>query len=412
MPTHCPVFQEVFQRIRTTATPQQLPYAACQRLALLVTGILAAKTTVVAQIAAELAALRLTHATQAESVARRLRRTLNDPHLTPTVCYDPLLKQVIDWEQVLQGSRRVVVILDESTKTDQIHLLRASLPYWGGSLPLAWELWEQNVPLPEGEYWRRVERVLARVAAQLPRGLEVVVVADEFFAIPGFVDRLARYGWHWVLRVTPCGSHRFRDHRGHESGLGERVRQQVRQPGQRWKARGAVFKDAGWYAASVVAVWAAGTEEPVVLLSDQPPQWDVLRQYDRRFWCEPGFCTDKSKGWQWEASQVQGVMHHAVLLLGMAWASLVTLCLGVEEARARLAAAAARPVRMGPRSGRPRHARESVFTLGLRQLRAWLYRTWQTPLRWRLPEVDAMSWYDRWHQAQAQRLMLSPPVRP
>src|ERR671933_2130115 len=134
MPTHCPVFQEVFQRIRTTAVPQPLPYAACCRLALLVTGILAAKSTVLAQIAAELAALHLTRATQAESVARRLRRTLNDAHLTPARCYDPLLKEVIDWPQVLRGSRRVVVILDESTKADQVHLLRASLPDWGGSL--------------------------------------------------------------------------------------------------------------------------------------------------------------------------------------------------------------------------------------------------------------------------------------
>ena len=254
MPTHCPVFQEVFQRIRTTATPQQLPYAACCRLALLVTGILAARTTVLAQIAAELEALRLTRATQTESIARRLRRTLNDPRLTPNVCYDPLLDQGIDWDDVLRGRRQVVVILDESTKTDQVHLLRASLPYWGGSLPLAWDLWEQNVPLPEGEYWHRVELVLARVAAHLPQGLDVVVVADEFFAIPSFVDRLTRYGWHWVLRVTPNGSHRFRDYQGRESGLGARVRQQVRQPGQRWKARGAVFKDAGWYPASVVAM--------------------------------------------------------------------------------------------------------------------------------------------------------------
>ena len=411
MSAPCPVFQEVFQRIRTTASPRQLPYAACCRLALLVTGILAAKTTVLARIALELQALGLTHATQPESIARRLRRTLNDPHLTPVRCYDPLLQQVVAWDDLLRGSRQVVVILDESTKTDQIHLLRASLPYWGGSLPLAWELWEQNVPLADGEYWCRIEQLLARVAAQVPADLEVIVVADEFFAIPGFVDRLARYGWHWVIRVTPCGSHRFRDHRGRESGLGERVRQQVRQPGQRWKARGAVFKDAGWYAASVVAVWAAGTAEPVVLLSDLGPDWQVVRMYDRRFWCEPGFRTDKTHGWQWESSQVQGVDHHAVLLLGMAWASLVTLCLGVEEARARLAAAAARPVQ-ARRIGRPRHARESVFTLGLGQLRAWLYRTWQRALNWRLPEVDSASWSARWHQQQAQRLIFSPPVRP
>ena len=186
------MFHEVFQRIRTTAPSSQVPYAACQRLALLVTGILAAKSTVLAQIAAELAALRLTRATQAESIERRLRRTLNDAHLTPSVCYDPLLPQVIDWQQVLRGSQRVVVILDESSKTDQVHLLRASLPSWGGSLPLAWEVWAQNVPLADGEYWQRVEQVLARVATLLPPGLEVVVVADAFFAIPGFVERLAR----------------------------------------------------------------------------------------------------------------------------------------------------------------------------------------------------------------------------
>ena len=266
--------------------------------------------------------------------------------------------------------------------------------------------------MAEGEYWRRVEQVLARVAAQVPSNLEVIVVADEFFAIPSFVDRLARYGWHWVLRVTPCGSHRFRDHHRRETRLGARVRQQVRQPGQRWKACGEVFKDAGWYAARVVALWTPGTKEPLVLLSDLWPRWEVARTYNRRFWCEPGFRTDKPHGWQWEASQVQGVDHHAVLLLGMAWASLVTLCLGVEAAQRRWAQGEARRSQRGRLGSRPRHARESVFTLGLRQLRAWLYRTWQQPLRWRLPEVDSVSWYDRWHQAQAQRLILSPPVRP
>src|ERR687886_76389 len=267
-------------------------------------------------------------------------------------------------------------------------------------------------PLADGEYWRRVEQVLARVAAQVPPGLEVIVVADAFFAIPSFIDRLARYGWHWVIRVTPCGSHRFRDQVGRETRLGERVRQQVRQPGQRWKARGAIFKDAGWEAASVVAVWAPGTTEPVVLLSDLGPDWHLVRTYDRRFWCEPGFRTDKTRGWQWETSQVQGVDHHAVLLLGMAWASLVTLCLGVEAAQARLAQVPARRARRGRAPGQPRHARESVFTLGLQQLRAWLYRTWRRGLRWHLPELDSASWSDRWHQQQAQQLILTPPVRP
>ena len=87
----------------------------------------------------------------------------------------------------------------------------------------------------------------------------------------------------------------------------------------------------------MVAVWAAGTHEPVVLLTDLPPRWPLVRQDDRRFWCEPGFRTDKSRGWQWQASQVQGVAHHALLLRGMACARLVMLCVGVEAAQRRLA---------------------------------------------------------------------------
>src|SRR5688572_20749008 len=74
MAAPCPVFQEVFQRIRALAAPQPLPTAAVRRLALLTTGILAAQSSVLARIAAELDALHLTRATQPESIARGLRR--------------------------------------------------------------------------------------------------------------------------------------------------------------------------------------------------------------------------------------------------------------------------------------------------------------------------------------------------
>ncbi|MDQ6738819.1 MAG: transposase, partial [Actinomycetota bacterium] len=81
------------------------------------------------------------------------------------------------------------------------------------------------------------------------------------------------------------------------------VTRHLRCPGQRWKARGWVFKDAGWRAASVVGMWARGMKEELVVLSDLPAEWAVLGYYERRFWIEPGFRNDKSRGWEWEASQ-------------------------------------------------------------------------------------------------------------
>ncbi len=125
---------------------------------------------------------------------------------------------------------------------------------------------------------------------------------------------------------------------------------------------------------------------------------------------EPGFRSDKRKGWQWEASQVQGLAHHERLLLAMAWATLVVLCIGVEEAQQRLAAAQARPWRK--RLRQVRHARESVFTLGLRALQRWLFGTERHAWRWWLPALDAPSWERQWAHWQAMRLLQLPPVRP
>lgn len=136
-------------------------------------------------------------------------------------------------------------------------------------------------------------------------------------------------------------------------------------------------------------------------ITDGAARWQALDRYDRRFWIEPGFRCDKTRGWQWEASQVQGMAHHAVLLMVMAWASLLVLCLGVVEAQAALRRLAARPIRRRPSQLRP--ARESLFTLGLGALRERLYQRRRRSVRWRLPEIDTVSWSDRWHQAQADR---------
>ena len=220
------LYQTILQRI-TDAVPSSVRRSTLTRLALLVTGILAAKATVLAQIAAELHALAVTDATLPESIERRLRRTLNDPHLTPATCYVPVLRHVLDWEHLLRGSRQVVLSVDDSTKADQIHLFRVSLTYWGGSLSLAWAVWEQNVAQPDGHYWQQVDQVLDQVATILPRGLRVVVVADRAFAVPNFIDRCARYGWHWIVRVTTTGSHRFRDQRDREHGLRALVQQRL-----------------------------------------------------------------------------------------------------------------------------------------------------------------------------------------
>ncbi|MGI8858440.1 MAG: transposase [Thermomicrobiales bacterium] len=409
MSASLPLYHTISQRIQATTAPARLPLPSVRRLALLVTGLVAAQSTVLARIAAELFALNLTAALTAEHIGRRLRRTLSDPLLIAEECYQPLLRSVIAWPSVAHKGR-IIVAIDEGSKEDLLHLFRASLPYWGNAVPLVWTIWEQNVPLPEGAYWAMVDAVLARLATLLPADLPIWIVADRFYAIAPFLDRLTAYGWHWAIRTTTTGSHRFRDRHGREWALKDYLARRVGGAGQQWKGGGWMLKQAGWRRIRLVACWGAGEKEALVVITDGAARWQVLETYARRFWIEPGFRSDKTRGWQWEESRVQGLAHHAVLLLAMAWASLLALCLGVAEAQRWLRRLAARQRR--GRSPQPRHARESLFTLGLTALRACLYgRRTRRRMRWHLPQINAPSWYDRWHEAQSLSA-LCQTVRP
>ncbi len=151
-----------------------------------------------------------------------------------------------------------------------------------------------------------------------------------------------------------------------------------------------------------------------MVISDESPCWKLLRLYDVRFWVEPSFRSDKKLGWHWEDSQVRKLEHHHRLILGMAWATLVTLCIGLQEAKARLAKLSERRVRIRdgkPVIGKPREADQSLFTMGLRRARDWLYHTTDRAIEWLLSDLDSVSWRQLWYNQQSRRL-LSQTVRP
>lgn len=411
MPATGELYQAIEARLQEAVAGQGVRVTTVRRLALLVTGLVAAKSSVVGQMAAGLWEAGVS-AAQRASIERRLRRSLRDEQVAASTCYGPAVRAMVNWAGLAKRGKSAVLAIDESSQDDRAHLLRASLTYWGTALPLAWELWPQNAALAAGEYWRRVDAVLDRVAAVLPAGLGAIVTADRAYDIPPFVDRVAGRGWHWVVRLKANGANRFLDARGREHALKDLVRRHVPAPGHRWKARGRLFKAAGWRAASVVAVWAPGAKEPLVVVTDLPPRWEVLAHYDRRFWIEAGFRADKRKGWQWEACQVAALDHLDRLLVAMAWATLLALCLGLHDARDSLRAVATAATAATRRPPKPQPARDSLFSLGLRRARRWLARTDVPTFRWRLTHLDSDAWTARWYQAQALRYLFSQTVRP
>lgn len=391
-----PLFHAVSTRISTIYTPYHVRRTSVERLALLVTGIMATKSCVLTRVAQKVDSLGLTRAGEAASVERRLRRTLGD-RLLVRKAYDAFLAEVVPWDELDE----ITLILDESSKRSHLHLVRVSLAYRGAVIPLAWTVWRQQEPLPEGRYWQELERVLHRVQRLLPAGREVTLVADRAYDVPPLIDRLQALDWHWIIRCKGNGTVRFLDHGGTEWSLAALLDQHVPAPDHRWKARGKLFKQAGWREASVVAIWERTAEERLVVITDLPPRWEVLRRYGVRAWIEPGFRNEKSRGWQWEESQVPSLTHHHTLLLAMAWATVLTLLLGTREAETALTRVTTRRRRRATPQV-PFHARYSLFSHGLQAVQYWLDRHAFRTLPEHLPHAPLITWNDHWYGTLAR----------
>jgi hypothetical protein len=351
-----------------------LPSRTRQRLCFFIVGILLAGSLSPRRIACTQAYLT-PQTTCAASHERRLRRVLNDPHLTWERSYARVVRHLL----ARHRPRQWLIVVDESGHTDKMRVLTAALWYRGRAIPLAWLCWPAQTKQTTC-YWTRCELLLEQVASVLPERAKVVVVADRAFGCPVFTDPITARGWDWLVRVQ--GQTRLRSQLGQ---IGP-IRQQVALAGQRWKGRGCVFKDAGWREASVVALWGARHREPLLLASSLPLSWELIALYKKRAAIEALFRDWKSSGWQWEASQVSDLEHQERQVLALAFATLLTLILGTmacEQERQH------KPRQSVRRSWEGRH---SLFRLGREAFWQRLWQNRRTPIGWALAELEGPNW--------------------
>ncbi len=369
------VYTQIRELLRAQVDPQ-VSASSLERLTLLVVGIIRAKSAAPAQVAQALHQLGLSDA-KPESIERRLRRIENDPDLTAALCVHPLAR-----ERLLLGRpTELRLILDPTTQEDRVVLVSVAVWYRGRALPLAWVTWPGNTPLKGDRFWLRIAALLDQVAPLLPQGIPITWLADRAFGTPAFLDLLTVHGWHYVVRLQ--AQTRVPDHQGRI----RTVRDLVRQRGQRAKLTGRLFKKRGWRTASVVIYWGPTHRQPLCVVSDLPPRWDLLALYRRRYAIEATFRDYKSHGWRWEEGQVTDADHLARLLVGMALATWVVLLVGTQVAQEIIVQAV-----IGQRRTVPWAGKRSLFQLGLARLHQLLHGQGIVLLRWQLDKWEAPHW--------------------
>lgn len=384
------VYQQV-QDLLEPHLPVQVDSSSRERLALLVVGMLGAKSASPAQIAQALARLGLRQA-QPESIERQIRRIENDPELSASFCVHPLAKAHL----ALGKQTQLVLLLDPTTQDERVVVLSACVWYRGRALPLCWAVWPANTKLTGEGFWQRVGALLEQVAALLPLHVRVIFLADRAFGCAAFTDRVAASGWHFLVRVQ--GQTRCQQRPGRLQAIGQLVKAR----GQRAKLRAPVFKKAGFRDASVVVYWGARHKQPLCLVSNLALGWHLVALYQKRYGIEASFRDYKSCGWQFEQGQVTDLAHLERLLVGMALATWIALLVGTQVASEWLAKRS-----LGRRRTRPYIGKFSLFTLGLQQIQQWLCGSRMPRLCWQLADWDAPNWQQQIYAHHARAYVLA-----
>lgn len=259
----------------------------------------------------------LSPAKPASSERRWQRLIANKALAVPELCRQlgrPMLSQ---W-----GSRRMLLLLDETGLGNRLRCLQISVSFRRRALPLAWICYKPDA-LPARQP-QLVRRLLRRVAKMLPSPADVVLLADRGLAWPLLIDWCQELGWHFVLRVQGQSHVLLPD------GTNRAIEELADQPGKHYMGRGEIFQVAGWRAVNIVAVWDHGQDQPWLLVSDLEPSRQRCRDYSKRMWQEESFRDDKSHGLNWQDSHVWMPEHAERLLLGMALAMWLTITVGVQ----------------------------------------------------------------------------------
>ena len=370
------VYHQVRRLIRPHLDPGCVDESTLDRIGLLVTGMIGAKSASPAQVARALDRAKLTGAS-AESLERRIRRLENDPEMEASLCFHPFARHHL----VLGRPQELVLILDPTTQEDKLVMVSIAVWYRGRALPLGWAVWPANQPLEGAGFWERIDQLLGEVERLLPANVVITLLADRAFGCPAFIDLVIRRGWHFVVRVQ--GQTLCQDGLGRERSIESLVPFHQR----RAKLRGLAFKKNGWRTVSMVAYWSKRYAKPLCLVSDLKPGWYLIHLYRQRYPIEATFRDYKSLGWRWEQGQVVNQAHVERLLVGMALATWMALMVGAWLAQQILS----KPP-TGKRRTLPWEGKRSLFQHGVEQLLTWLGEETLPPLSWCLTDWSAPNW--------------------
>jgi hypothetical protein len=261
-------------------------------LTLFVLGVLWAGTVTLLEVAAALPLPATDPSTE-----RRLRRWLANPTVVVAEVWPALVPCLL----AAKAGQELLLVFDPTPHRNWGTILSLGVVDHRRVLPLAWRVLPQQTPwpAPQIDYLRAM---CAEVAAALPPGCAVTLVADRGVTGPEVIDLCRSLGWHFLLRVSVSATQTNRVRR--DDGPAQWLWTLVTGPGQRWTGTVQLFKQAGWRTVELTIRWDRAYAEAWVLAGDRPAGADRVREYRRRTHAEATYEDCKRRGFNIEVSKL------------------------------------------------------------------------------------------------------------
>ena len=131
---------------------------------------------------------------RAASKERQLSRWLHNERIQPLRVYRPLIEKVLqEW-----AGKRLYLALDTTQLWNRFVIVRLALVYRGRALPLGWVVCASRSATAAVA---RYQRMLAQVAATIPPGSRVILLADRGFLHVDLRRLAGELGWYFRIRI-------------------------------------------------------------------------------------------------------------------------------------------------------------------------------------------------------------------
>lgn len=253
---------------------------------------------------------------KALSLVNRLRRFLNNRHVSWQRYYEPLVSQLL----LLRAGNQLQLVIDTTSIGLGYRALVVGMCFRKRTLPLAWSLHEGtrgNTPVTAQV------ALLAWLHQLIPVGTTVSLTGDAAFRTGDLLHWLADHGWSYVIRQRK--EVYIRDSQGPWYPIADIDLQpgESKIVGWVWLAKTNPF-GLTW----LILYWAKGEDAPWILVSDRADARWVIKTYRQRMWIEEMFADLKRHGFNLQATHLRHVQRIERLMLGVCIAYVWLVSLG------------------------------------------------------------------------------------